>query len=150
VLEYLKKEREGNTSAKMAARREEWEAALQELFLQFEDWLKDAVDQGLLTVSTEPIVLKEKKLGPPLSVQRFIVETPAGVKFTIKPKARYVAGAEGRVDFERPPQRFSLLRRKEGNWQFVDFGTPSQGLVSEDMTEEAFWRRIQQLLGVIP
>jgi hypothetical protein len=147
VLDLLQQEQQKNTNAAKAARRKEWEGALRELFLQFEEWLKDAVDRGLLTVSTEPIVLEEKKLGPPLAVQRLVAETPAGVKFRISPKARYVAGADGRVDFERAPERISLLRKAPSAWYFMEFNPAGEGFVAVDLTEEAFWNRIRRLIS---
>jgi hypothetical protein len=142
VLELLEEERRGKTSAEMAARRDEWQEALQELFLRLSNWLKDAVDQGLLVVTEEPFVLSEEKLGPPLTVQRFKVVTPAGIKFTITPKARFVTGADGRVDLERAGQRFRLARKAPGLWQFRELGEKP-----EDLTEEAFWNRIHRLIS---
>ena len=127
--------------------REEWLRAIDELFGRFRGWLTEAETVGLRVVEDKDHV-NEDRLGT-YSVPTLQLIFPSGDSILIKPKARYVVGGSGRVDFERVPRSMILVRKQAEPplWQFARL-VPSYGRWTfEDLSEDSFWKVIDELFA---
>jgi hypothetical protein len=104
---------------------EEWRTAIEELFSQIRQWLKDADPEGLIELEEGKEEIREPGLGryrvPRLNLQAF------GKWIGIIPKARRTVGtgkpphksaperAEGRVDITDELRRYVLYRFRDGD-----------------------------------
>ena len=108
----------------------EWRNSLRRLFDQFKMWLTEKSAKDVLRVVETSDRIKERLLEPEYLIPILRIEAPNGDVVQIVPKARIVAGAYGRVDFEcgamRNPhtQRFLIAgnllswRPDQGGWSF--------------------------------
>ena len=100
--------------------RDEWLALLAQLRDTITQWVQE--DKWL--VDEQQKTITEDKLGTYTTCELH-VRSPQG-NLIVEPVARFVAGAEGRVDISAFPtlHRF-LLIRKDGRWQLrTDSGVP--------------------------
>jgi hypothetical protein len=122
--------------------REDWKKDLKDLFDKFRDWTKDAEQAGLLEIQEQEVHLEDSRLGKYVAPALRLQAPRTGIR--IIPKARYVAGARGRVDLETPTQRLMLLRTDKHTWKFARL--VGHRYVTADLTEDSFWKEIGDLL----
>jgi hypothetical protein len=149
VFDLLKQQKQIDQAGKlvdMETVRREWLEALGALMNTLHSWLKDAVDQQLLRIETTVESLKEERLGPVYTAPALKVITPTDVVVHIRPRARFVVGAHGRVDLECPPKKAMLVRKQPNRWQFADLTSGSAGRIRE-LTEESFWEVLMDLIS---
>ncbi len=100
--------------------RDEW----LDLLAQLTNTIKQWVQENEWLVAEQQKTITEDKLGTYTTCELH-VRSPQG-NLIVEPVARFVAGAEGRVDISAFPtlHRF-LLIRKDGRWQLrTDSGVP--------------------------
>jgi hypothetical protein len=145
ILQALKHQKQNEESADIVELKNEWIQALRYLFSQFENWLKDAVEQQLLQVRFDQRGFQEERIGTYVAPVMDIV-TPAGIRVHVAPRARFVVGAMGRVDVESPPNRAIVIRTDKGRWQIAELDAP-RGWRYKDLSEETFWDMLGRLIG---
>src|SRR5687767_1737532 len=93
---------------------EEWLDTLRQLFAQTSDWI--SAQNWWFEEDTKTI--RENELGT-YDAPVFRIRTQTS-RLVLEPVARYVIGADGRVDLEAWPSlnRIKLIRRK-GEWQIM-------------------------------
>jgi hypothetical protein len=144
VLDQLKKQKQALVAPEPEPKQvvEEWTAELNRLFKDFRSWTKEAEEQGLLEIQEQEVHLEDERLGdydaPALRIQ----SPRMGIR--IVPRARYVVGGRGRVDFETPTQRLMLVRTDENKWKFARL--VGHKYETTDLTENSFWKEIGALL----
>ena len=119
--------------------RAEWLRALEQLVDEAECWAK----KQSWHVRREMVSLQEDRLGSYDAPSLHIMVSKPAVFF--QPVARYIVGAEGRVDLYRfPTYDTFILVRSKGRWQFVatDTGPLDPPL---PWNEETFVRLTEQL-----
>jgi hypothetical protein len=143
VLESLRRQKELAETEDAQTLRNEWLADLKALIDQLKGWLAEAIDQKLLTIKEERTVIREERIGSYYAPNLTIV-APSGFSVQITPKARFVAGAEGRVDLESPAIKEILVRNKAGQWQLAE--PSNNGWTFRSLTEESFWVALGRLI----
>jgi hypothetical protein len=144
VLDQLKAQKQALAAPELDPTQmvEKWTTELKRLFKDFRAWMKEAEEQGLLEIQEQEVHLEDERLGdydaPALRIQ----SPRMGIR--IVPRARYVVGARGRVDFETPTQRLILLRTDENKWKFARL--VGHKYETADLTEDSFWKEIGALL----
>jgi len=144
VLDQLKTQKQAPGATKLEPKQvlRGWQADLKRLFKDFRTWMKEAEEQGLLEVQEQKVPLEDKKLGKYVAPALRIQSPRMGIR--IVPRARYVVGARGRVDFETPTQKLILLRTDKNTWKFARL--VGQKYETTDLTEDSFWKEIGALL----
>ncbi len=144
VLDQLKDQKKalGPTKLKSEQELQEWRSDLKRLFEDFRTWMKEAEQLGLLEIQEQEVHLEDDKLGK-YDAPALRIQFPR-VGIRIVPRALYVVGAHGRVDFETPTQRLILLRTDENKWKFARL--VGHRYETTDLTEESFWKEIATLL----
>lgn len=145
VLQTLRKLKDPDTSSDIAADRDEWVQAVDDLFKQFKKWLSDAVKEKLLTIHMTKSHVESDILGT-FSVPMMVIRAPSGAEIVIDPKNRFAAGTKGRVDIQRLPKVRNLVRTPENKWAFAELNPP-HGWSLRPLTEETFWATIADLIG---
>ena len=145
VLEALAKQKNVDKSAEAIAIKTEWLLALKNLFDQITLWSKEAVDRKLLEIKEGQVAIQEERIGAYYAPSCEFI-TPAGIRVHILPKARFVVGSIGRVDWESPPNEVILVRKNGNNWQFAELDAPC-GWRYTPLTEESFWEMLGNMIG---
>lgn len=129
--------------------RAEWLSALNSLFTSIEEWLRPAVEAGVLTTSRSSTEIVEQDLGSYTAPMLQI--TDGSITARLEPVSGRVAGIvasgnvrlvgmRGRVDLVCGPMRVPLGRTSSGVWKAL----PLRGEPRE-LTEESF----AELLGEV-
>lgn len=147
VFELLKKEKDVGDPVKQdpATLRREWCLALNELVGQFREWLRTAESEGLLSVKKFSVRIHELRLGD-YEAPALEIVTPRGFAVSIKPKARFVVGGAGRVDFDAAPRLAILIRKDRTHWQFAKLAAEQGQWLFVDLDENSFWKTLNELL----
>jgi hypothetical protein len=131
--EFLRQKGEEYRVRERHAQRSEWLGAINRLYDQIRDWLREADPEGLLDIVPYPVSRTEPILGTYEAPALQILFGPAEVH--VEPVGRFVrystirgaAGAAtefaGRVDIGEALREYKLYRerRPEGDrWQFLD------------------------------
>ncbi|HVC94763.1 MAG TPA: hypothetical protein VND64_13775 [Pirellulales bacterium] len=128
-----------------SVQKQHWLQTLDQLMDLLEAWLQAAESEGLLKIERDKWRVLEERLGVYIA-PRLNVVTPRGDTVTITPRARYVVGAEGRVDMECPPKKAIFLHRGSQGWQIAKLAQMQAGWSYEPLTEESFWAHFKDLL----
>jgi hypothetical protein len=108
-----------------AARRAEWQKAVNVLFADIERYLREFTEAGDVSVERHPVNLHEANLGSyTLEAMNITVFSKT---FELVPKGRNVIGANGRVDLRGPLGyvRLVLSAEKDGAWEMIPASRPS-------------------------
>jgi hypothetical protein len=143
VLERLRNLKHGG-NASDAEIRQEWLQAIEGLFVQIHDWLRDAVQEKLLDVSFGKGIHSDSRLGEYPS-NFMLIRSPSGAEIVIDPKSRFLGGMKGRVDIECPPKGAVLVRMNDGKWAFAELDPP-QGWRYRPLTQDSFWEVLEKML----
>jgi hypothetical protein len=104
------------TAQEVHERVEDWLQRLDDLFARIRDW---AITHGLTVKDGEPRPMLEERMervGEPAREQpTLVLRSAEGIEVSIKPKALWVIGANGRVD---------VLSRKSGVYVLIDRAEP--------------------------
>ncbi len=73
--------------------------------------------------------------------------TPNGETIRVVPKGRQVTGGTGRVDLECPPKKSILIQTDPGQWRYARLSPESGGWVTQDLTEESFWKALADVIS---
>lgn len=143
-LEAWTKER-GGKALSPTLERAQWETALKLLMMNLKQWLNPSKARRFLDYQDMPVTISEPHLGTytvdglKISVGDAVVE--------VRPKARFLAGAHGRVDLEYGTAATATLVRKiEGNssaWFLLTNRRPAV----IPLTPESFTAALKELLG---
>ncbi len=144
VLDQLKTQKKALGATKLEPEQvlRGWQADLKRLFKNFRTWMKEAEQEGLLEIQQQEVHVEDSKLGKYIAPALRIQSPRVGIR--IVPRARYVVGARGRVDFETPAQRLILLRTDKNQWKFARL--VGHRYETTDLTEDSFWKEIGALL----
>lgn len=129
-LSFLRREKE--EKEKWVDVKAKWIEELDALYKEIKEWLKDAVEDGLLEVTDKTVDLVEDELGhyqAPGIVVRF------GEKYIeFRPGGRFVFGAKGRVDIRSDKGVVGLLHdsSKIEGWSLFDTGTMEQKVFDQE------------------
>jgi hypothetical protein len=95
---------------------EEWKAEIETLYSRIEGWLSEMKDPPRIT--RRPITINERISGP-YSVDELFIEGESG-QLAVRPVARWVLGADGRVDLigTEGPEMLIRLRERDG-WYYL-------------------------------
>jgi hypothetical protein len=129
-----------------SVQKQHWLQALDQLMDLLGSWLHAAQSEGLVKIDKSAAPVREERLGLYMAPKLKVV-TPRGDTVTIAPRARYVVGAEGRVDMECPPKKAILLHRGSQGWQIANLAQTQAGWSFEPLTEESFWTHFKDLLS---
>jgi hypothetical protein len=148
LLQRLRQEKDDfdRRFANIESVKAEWVAAVGEKMRQFRAWLDDAEQQGLIRVEDRPQTIHDDvRLGPyPATVIRVV--SPSGRSVEIRPRARFVAAGEGRIDFDSGSRSVALLNRGGDRWEFRVLG-PGWNPRGLELSEDAFWQVLSDLLA---
>jgi hypothetical protein len=145
VLDSLEKQKNAEWSDEVAAIKKEWLTSLDRLFGKISEWLRDAAERKLLEVKPGQIGVREERLGGYFAPSCDIV-APSGITLRIVPTARFIVGANGRVDLLCPPNEAILVRKNGDDWAFAELDAP-RGWRFIPLTEESFWEVLGKLVG---
>lgn len=108
-------------------------------------WLSEAEQEALLSVTEYSISIHEERLGS-YDAPALEIITPGGLAVSIRPKARFVVGGMGRVDFGTSSKSRILVRKDRATWQFACL-VPAEGRWSfVDLDENSFWQTLNDLM----
>lgn len=144
-LEKLRKRKQslGENGQSVEQIRDEWRGALRDLYDRLGQWLRPAVEEGLLSVRIEDGPVEEDRLGL-YDAPVMIVRLPTGEEVRFLP-LRVVFGYEGRVDLVCGARRRSLFRQ-EDRWVVVWGRSPLQ---EEPLTQPAFEQVLEDLIPAL-
>ena len=137
-----KHQAEAEGTVDWGAIRDRWTSDLAELRGEIRGWLANLEQEELLTIEEAALSCSEEQLGAydaPFLRLRF----PAGEVVEVRPIARVVLGAKGRVDVTLGARRFMLFRIDEGRWELVEGLSP---ICTLPLTEEVFLSALHGLL----
>ena len=143
LLEFLRQQGDAPGSPNWTHVRNEWLGDLQGLGNKMREWLDEPIAQHLLVWIQEMVTLQEEHLGT--------YEAPAwavgrGTRLVaIRPVARLVVGAQGRVDVSYGPRHAMLLRTGPEVWK-VRMPGANTTLVA-DLTPDTFADVLQSMLA---
>jgi hypothetical protein len=143
VLERLRNLKRGGSDSD-AEIREEWLQAIDGLFKQIQDWLREAVQERLLEVSFSKGIHSDGRLGE-YSSPFMLIRSPSGAEIVIDPKSRFLGGMKGRVDIECPPKAAILVRLNDGQWAFAELDPP-HGWRYRPLMQDSFWEVLEKML----
>lgn len=144
VLERLRRQRVAERIAEPEKLLADWKSAVESLFNRLRVWLTDAVNDGLFRVETYDFQAEEPKLGT-YDVPGLKIITPTDEVINVRPKARLVVGAYGRVDLDCAPNKAILVQSEPGRWQFASLDTRN-GWTMTELSEDSFWEALQKLI----
>jgi hypothetical protein len=121
----------------------EWRSAVADLIAKIEGWLADAKSENLVVMTRELAWLHEAQLGQ-YQVTLLTVQLPGQQVLTVRPVARFVLGAEGRVDVTVGPRSAMLVRDKGGRWLLARQTPPALRPIA--LTERVFNSVVVELL----
>lgn len=124
--------------------RSDWISELNNLFVQFEGWLKPLEEKELLRSERSTQKIQEEDLDP-YDAPVLKLSDPSGARVHIQPVGRIVFGAQGRVDFLSGGRRVSLLNDEKKGWCFRKGSDVICAL--EPLNDESFFQAISQLLS---
>lgn len=111
--------------------RDEWLAAIDQLFLQVEEWCRKR-DWG---TRRDPKKIKELELGT-YEVPCMLIQTVQG-RLLLAPSARFVSGALGVVDFcAYPSYDYVMIGRFQDGWFLVELTVETRRPWTEDVFAE--------------
>lgn len=143
TFEFLRRQQEQAGAGKNEAIRE-WTDTLRRLFQQFASWLGEAQSEGLLEVTEGHDHVSES--GNRYWVPIIRITAVGGRRIEIAPRARFVTGGTGRVDFSSPPRDYALVRKNDMQaWEFISIA--DAGWKRREFSEETFWEVIRDLLS---
>jgi hypothetical protein len=120
----------------------DWVEDVSKLIAQIRGWLKGMGTQGLLTHKRADKELSEELLGeyrcPGLEIRTVDRQT-----IRIEPQARFVVGANGRVDMTNGRLTVLLLRERSGEWSIAE-SRPAVKRVPLD--EASFFKALHSLI----
>jgi hypothetical protein len=121
----------------------EWTAALKALMADIQSWLRPAMNEELLRARPETTIVSEERLGT-YEVPRLLLEMPSGLTVNINPVARFIVGADGRVDMWAFPTDKWLIVRQADQWRLIRKG----GDLSSDvpLAAESFKSALTELI----
>lgn len=143
LIEMLRSGKKAEAPISPAALRDEWLQAVDHLLEQVREWMKPAIEQGLLEVYVQDLPLNEEELGE-YDTHVLQLRTPDGKLVSVVPKQRMVIGAIGRVDVQSWGKRWVLLRKKPGKWAILISHQPRN---EEPLNEESFARILREALA---
>ena len=139
LVDFLRRRRDPDASSDL---RDEWTAAIDALLGQMCDWLKPALDEGLLDVEISKVTIGEPALGTyDASVLR--IRTSWQDVF-VQPVSRVVLGGSGRLDVGSGPRRMVVTRCPDKSRWVVSSTNPSDD--GQPLTEESFTTTLRHLL----
>lgn len=129
-LSFLRREKE--EKEKWVNVKAKWMDDLYLLYSKIKEWLKDAVEDGLLEVTDKTVELVEDELGPYQAPGIVIRFGEKDIEF--RPGGRFVLGARGRVDIRSDKGVVSLLHdsSKIQGWSLFDAGTMEQKVFDQE------------------
>jgi hypothetical protein len=142
LLVRKKQQAEAAGPVDWSAVRDRWMSDLAGLCTEIRGWLGSLEREGLLTIEGGVFARVEEQLGAydaPFLKLRF----PEGEVVEVRPVARVVLGAKGRVDVTLGARRFMLFRVEPGKWELVEGLSPISTL---PLTEEVFLSALFALL----
>jgi hypothetical protein len=127
------------TVGKCDGERDAWLQDVEAVMRQAENWSRKrdwATRRDVKTITESPFGAYQ--------VPVLLIHTPQG-RLLLDPHARFVFGAEGRIDFCVYPSFDStlLVKTENGNWEFLELGPPERHL---PWSEETIGQVAKQLL----
>ncbi len=121
----------------------EWRQALQSLVTTIRGWIKPLEDAQLAHVHEDSAVVTEQWLGT-FQVPLLTIYFPSVGAISVKPIARLIIGAEGRVDLVNGPRYVAVIRKKGTGWNIAE---QSPKLSLTPLTKETFEGAVRELLS---
>lgn len=143
ITDFLKtKQRDPGIEA-VQSRKTRWLNALEGLYSSLDEWLRDAVLNGVITQPCRAEEwLREDRIGG-YTAQRYDFSVGA-VTISVIPKGTYVVGADGRADVVASTGRREILVLKDNEWSLVTTQEPRP----RPLNEQSFLSLLQELLSV--
>ncbi len=129
---FQKKQKQVATGADIDwdSRRNEYLAAVQELYQRIESMLAEPIGQKSLTLHRRPKQLTENYIGTYSADDLILVIGEEQVRFS--PRGRNIVGAAGRVDVIGERGEASLIVQPDSQWGFVQTRQPMLRVVPLD------------------
>lgn len=115
------KEEEKGKKAETEGLKEEWIKAVSEFQDQIIGWLEEPVSLGLVIFNQPEIEIAEERFGKYKTTELILNFSPSGVNVEVKPIARFIVGAIGRIDIFSNKGRYKVVRKNEDNkWYIIE------------------------------
>ena len=145
ILEQLRQQKDAVSDADFQSRKREWLASLSQLFSTLSEWTREAAAEGLLSRENYDVKINEEQLGT-YSAPALRLKTPSGSTVEIRPRATYILGGNGRVDWEGSSGRKAMLVGTDSKeWEFAELQSGGHWYF-RPLSEESFWEVIGYLL----
>jgi len=112
-LSGKKKMRGAELSVGINASEERWPASAEFLYERIEEWLSDLIDEGVVSVSYEPVTSEGKTYA-----RRLILKAGEEVAEFI-PAKKLTVGTTGRIEMRTSKMNIELIRDMDGIWKHV-------------------------------
>jgi hypothetical protein len=122
-------QRAARTKINGETQKQEWLAAIDQLYAQIRDMLADTISDGTVRMHTRPKTIVELNLGE-YSADELILQA-GDEEVTFSPKGRNVVGAMGRVDVRGEVGEETLVLKPD-RWAFVKSKYPQLRVVPFD------------------
>jgi hypothetical protein len=139
-----------------AEKREEWVADVAKLMRDVAEWLRPAIEKGLVKISAIRVKLDEPDTGAyeidALTIhlgEREMNMTPRGMRVVgvIPSGGKRIVGARGRVDMVSGPARATILRKSDRTWQLATVDGWSSDKEAVPLTQETMTDALSELIA---
>lgn len=145
ILEQLRKQKDAVSDEDLQSRKREWLDSLTQLFSTLSEWTREAEAEGLLSRETYDVEIHEEHLGT-YSAPALRLKAPSGGTVEIRPRATFITGGDGRVDWEGSAGReATLIRTDAKEWVFAELQASGRWYF-RPLNEEYFWEIVGYLL----
>lgn len=107
ITEFLRRQKETDSTHRRAQRQKEWLNAVEGLLRDIRSWLTEAQREKLIKIHPDKIKITEEIFGT--YTAPYLRLNAAGKTVTVKPIGSTVIGADGRVDMESASGTFMFL-----------------------------------------
>lgn len=123
---------------------QEWRNALGELVDQIEEWLRPAIDKGLLRIIRSETEIEEEDFGNYMAPVLRVTDDRATARFepiagrivgVVGSGDRRLVGLKGRVDLVCGPIRIPIVRTNSGTWKAVPVSGEPRELTRDVLAE---------------
>jgi len=132
-----KKKRKAELEPPINASEEHWPAGAEFLYERIEEWLSDLIDEGIVSVSYEPVTIEGTTYA-----RRLILKAGEDVAEFI-PAKRLTVGTTGRIEMRTGKMHIELIRDMDGIWKHVISKPP---LKVEILSQKYLRRLLNSLL----
>jgi hypothetical protein len=139
-----------------AEKRDEWVADVAKLMRDVAEWLRPAIEKGLVKIDPYRVKFDEPDSGAydidALTIhlgEREVHMTPRGMRVVgvVPSGGKRIVGARGRVDLVSGPARATILRKSDRTWQLATVDGWSSEKEAVPLTQETMTDALGELIA---